>query len=81
MNGYIKKFFTPNIIITLVGWATIMIFLFAQMNAHTNDENIHMSYKAKIEKFVPRGEFILLLDELANIRLELQDINKYLRDN
>lgn len=81
MEAVIKKFFTPSIIVTIVGWVTVMIFLFASMDAHTKDVNVHMPYKDKIKQFVTREEFEQLKKQLDRIENELQSVNEYLRSD
>ena len=79
MNNNIKNFFTPTVIVQIIGFIILAVFFIAGMNAHISSTDIHMTYEKNTERFVTRNEFILLLDELANIRSELQDINSFLR--
>ncbi len=79
MNNAVKRFFTPTVVVTMIGWIILLVFFAAGLNAHVSSQDIHMTYEKKVERFVTRAEFVLMLDELSNIRAELQDINRYLR--
>jgi len=83
MNNGIKKFFTPTVIVTIIGWTILIIFFVAGMNSHIASENIHMSYSKQTQYFIPRPYFELfekqMKKELENIHEELKSINEFLR--
>lgn len=85
MNKGLQRFFTPTVIVQIIGWIILIVFFAAGMNSHIRSSDIHMSYPEKIKAFITRPEFELVekqrTKELESIRIMLQSINDFLRNN
>ncbi len=51
---------------------------FLRIDSHIQNPDIHMTYKSKVEEFVPRGEYDDLKDLIIELRTEVKELRKEL---
>lgn len=54
-----SEWITPSLIVQIIVWIFMLAFGIGIVNAHMTDENVHMPYEKKVEKFLTRQEFDL----------------------
>lgn len=77
-----------HIVVTIISYIVIIAIAYGTLKAdlynHIDNPDVHMTYKAKVEAFVPRGEYKDLkksLDDFKNdYKEDIKELKEMLRE-
>jgi len=79
-----KRFFTPGVVMQIIGWVALLIMSALAMTTHVGNDDIHMPYEKKVEKFILKESYdadaLEVKEDIKEIKEELKELNNYIRE-